>query len=228
MDSSLAGLNVEMSTKNLIVKSGRLKRLYDGEIPIIPKGKLAKLILSDAHKATLCGSDSEVAGYVAWQYEIIGKKDICKQIRKACRNCLRYRGGTAKQLMGEIPEIRITPAYPFAKIAIDYAGPIYLKSSRIRRETDCKAWIMVSVCLVTKAVHLELVGDCSGNTLLLALLRMFATRGKPQIIISDNGKNFVYAARELHEIITKQQNEARKYCQDREIEWSFCPTLREP
>lgn len=82
---------------------------------------------------------------------------------------------------------------------------------------------MVAVCLTTKAVHLEVVEDLSGNNTLNALLRMMARRGRPQLIISDNGTNLRYAEKEIGKIIEKQQKMAKNEIVVSGIDWHFTP-----
>ena len=47
-----------------------------------------------------------------------------------------------------------------------------------------------------KAVHLELVSDLTSQAFISALRRFTARCGKPSLIWSDNGTNFVGVARE--------------------------------
>ena len=59
----------------------------------------------------------------------------------------------------------------------------------------------VFVSLTIKAVHLELVSDLTMDAFIATLRRFIACRGKPSLISSDHGTNFVGVVRELKEFI---------------------------
>ena len=82
---------------------------------------------------------------------------------------------------------------------MDYAGPVYVKYGYICKPTVIKSYICLFVSLSVKAVHLELVSDLSTDAF-IASLRFTARRGKPTLIWSDHGSNFVGAPRKLKEL----------------------------
>ena len=51
-----------------------------------------------------------------------------------------------------------------------------------------------------KAVHIELVSELTTKAFLACLRRFIARRGKPRVVWSDNGTNFLGASRELKEL----------------------------
>ncbi|XP_055714894.1 uncharacterized protein LOC129809063 [Phlebotomus papatasi] len=61
-------------------------------------------------------------------------------------------------------------------------------------------YVTVFVCMITHAIHLELVTDSSTNAFLAAFRRSIARRGRPSDVYSDNAKNFVGAQKQLEEI----------------------------
>ena len=83
---------------------------------------------------------------------------------------------------------------------MDYAEPISLSLGPPRSKTITKDYIVIFVCFVTKAVHIEVVTSLSTEAFLAALRRFIARRGKPRTICSDNVTNFQGAANELHAI----------------------------
>ena len=99
-------------------------------------------------------------------------------------------------LMGELPFERI--AYmgpPFSRTGVDYFGPLLIKRGK-RTHSNCgttKRYGALFTCLTTRAVHVELAGDLSTDSFILALRRFISRRGHPKTIISDNGSNFVGA-----------------------------------
>lgn len=60
-----------------------------------------------------------------------------------------------------------------------------------------KAYIAVFVCLATRAIHLELVGDYTAAGFLAAFKRFSARRGLPSALFSDNSTNFCGVERDL-------------------------------
>ena len=64
-----------------------------------------------------------------------------------------------------------------------------------------KHYGVVFTCLNTRAVHLELAVDYSAMEFIKVLRCFFAIRGRPALILSDNGTKLVGAERELREII---------------------------
>ena len=100
-------------------------------------------------------------------------------------------------MLGQLLIERITLDLVFNKIDVDYAGLVYIKYGLACKPTVIKAYIYVFVSLSVKAVHLELVSDLTSESF-IACLRRFITRcGKPCLIWSDHGTNFVGAAREI-------------------------------
>ncbi|KAH0821290.1 hypothetical protein GEV33_001501 [Tenebrio molitor] len=77
---------------------------------------------------------------------------------------------------------------------VDYLGPILIKESTDRGKRNVKAYVSIFICLVTKAVHLELVGNLTTESFLGALHRLIARRGHVRHLYSDNGSNFTGAA----------------------------------
>ena len=81
-----------------------------------------------------------------------------------------------------------------------------------------------------KAIHLELVSDLTSNAFIAFVQRFIAQRGNPSLIWSDNGTNFVGAAREIKEIFQllreqKTQDDVTCFLSGRNniIEWKFIP-----
>ncbi|XP_035230198.1 uncharacterized protein LOC118202156 [Stegodyphus dumicola] len=94
-----------------------------------------------------------------------------------------------------------------------YAGPIFLRDYK-------KAWICLFTCAVYRCVHLELVTSLTTDTFLQAFHRFSARRGKPSIIYTDNGTNFVGACNALASI---DFNEIAKKGANERIIWKFIP-----
>ncbi|XP_065087708.1 uncharacterized protein LOC135709327 [Ochlerotatus camptorhynchus] len=101
--------------------------------------------------------------------------------------------------MADLPSERVSPAPPFLNVGVDFCGP-FLISYPIRRSFPRKHFVAIFVCLVTKAVHLELVSDLTSEAFFAAFKRFVARRGRPVLVMCDNALNFVGAKRQLDEL----------------------------
>ncbi|XP_072375490.1 uncharacterized protein [Diabrotica undecimpunctata] len=154
-----------------------------------------------------------------------GLREI-KRIIYKCKNCYRFNARPAHQIMADLPKERFQVSRPFTNVGIDYGGPFQIKSSKLRRAPICKAYIAVFVCLVTKAVHIELVSSLSTEAFLLTLKRFISRRGIPKTIYSDNASNFLGARNQLKELYdffmgTDVLPTIKEFAASTLIEWKF-------
>lgn len=203
------------------IQSKNLTR--DEQFPILLSkyGNLATLLIHDAHMKTGHGGTQLVLQYLRSKYWIIGARSIIKNIVRQCTVCFKQRMATSKQLMASLPINRTTPGRPFAAVGIDYAGPVTVRFNMGRAPKLTKAWIAVFVCLVTRAIHLELVSSASTAHFIAALKRMIARRGMVSEIVSDNGTNFVGANNFLQELAKKQETFRDKAERKFQLKWTF-------
>ncbi|XP_072934980.1 uncharacterized protein [Epargyreus clarus] len=202
--SKLKSLNPYMDNCNILRVGGRLRNsdLEDeAKHPIIldSKNHLAHLIIADAHRKTMHGGIQLMLCYIRSKYWILGSKNAVKTFIHKCITCTRYKAAMRTQIMGDLPKVRTTPARPFLHSGVDFAGPLQVLMSRGRGAKSNKAYIAVFICMATKAIHLELVGDLSSESFIGAFHRFVARRGKCTHLWSDQGRNFVGANKQLIE-----------------------------
>jgi hypothetical protein len=78
---------------------------------------------------------------------------------------------------------------------VEFAGPFNIRKSKGRGAKRYKGFAAGFIlCLVTKAAHLEVLGDFTTDVLLATYKRFTARRGHCVQLYSDNGTNFVGAA----------------------------------
>lgn len=135
---------------------------------------------------------------------------------------LRDRGSRAQQLMGQLPPPRVVPARPFLNSGLDYAGPITIKTWKRRAARSYKGYLTVFVCLVTSAIHIEVVTDYTTEVFIAAYKRFTGRRGICATLQSDCGTNFVgadsvlrfrfsIASKDLHELARLLANDGTKW-----------------
>lgn len=169
-----------------------------------------------------------LAASLGRRYYITSCRKIIRSITHNCVVCRRSTIRPKPQLQGQLPAERITPDSVFERVGLDYAGPFLLKYGSMRKPTIVKAYVCIFVSLTVKAVHLELASDLTTDTFIAALRRFIARRGKPRLIWSDHGTNFVGAVRAMQHFIDffqdqKTQGVISEFCAMQNIVWKFIP-----
>ncbi|OXA36644.1 uncharacterized protein LOC110862921 [Folsomia candida] len=144
---------------------------------------------------------------------IIQGRRAVRKIIKSCVICRRFTTKAPILQQAPLPEDRVKNARVFQTTGIDLAGPLYLKDGS-------KVWFVIFTCAVYRAIHLELVSASSTDAFLLALFRFISRRGRPSVIYSDNGTNFVGADNLFKKMDWKKIESATRVSR---ITWKFNP-----
>jgi len=220
--------------KNVLRVGGRLNKTesisIDARNPILlpAKSALTKLIFEYEHRRLLHAGPQALLSGVREQFWPMDGRNIARKTVHKCVQCFRTKPVICQPICGDLPKDRVEPRRPFEVCGVDYAGPILVKTSLRRNAQMTKGYICVFICFVTKAVHLELVGDLSTNAFLAALRRFWSRRGMSKTIYSDNGTNFVGANRQLRELrelflseLHKEQ--VQEFATEIGVQWKFIP-----
>ncbi|UYV61138.1 hypothetical protein LAZ67_1003547 [Cordylochernes scorpioides] len=230
--SKIYGLTPFLDDQGILRVGGRLKwapsMTYEQKRPaLLPSsGQVAQMIVQAVHMRTLHGSVHLMLSTMRQKYWMLRAKDQVKRCIRECVTCCRYNRVTQGQLMSDLPKERLTPGKPFSISGVDYAGPVSLRLSKGRGRKTEKGYICLFVCFVTRAVHLELVTDASTPTFMLAFKRFVARRGHCTRLYSDQGTNFVGAARQLRSCFYLAQNQLKELAAvlaNDGTEWRFNP-----
>ncbi|XP_011883895.1 PREDICTED: uncharacterized protein LOC105571038 [Vollenhovia emeryi] len=200
--SSTASLSPFLDDNGVLRVGGRLRNAplpYDVRHPVLlAPHPVVRLIISHFHEKTLHGGTQLVLSALRKEFWILRARSLVKSVIHACLPCVRERAAIPAQLMGNLPSVRVsTPSRSFAHCGVDYAGPLNVRASAGRGIKSLKAYVALFICLSSRAIHLELVGDYSTAAFLSAFNRFCSRRGLPQSMFSDNGTTFVGADREL-------------------------------
>lgn len=160
------------------------------------------------------------------KYWPLNGRNLCRKIVHSCIRCFRANPKQCSQQMGNLPKYRVNRDFVFNSVGVDLCGPFFIKNRGQRKGSPRKNYVCLFVCLVTKAVHLEIISDLTSQAAIATLKRFIARRGKCSKIVSDNATNFVGANRELQELakLAQNQNESLiRFLADEAIEWEFIP-----
>ena len=232
-NSSLINLHPFLDSNKILRVGGRdqnSKLSYSSMYPVILSGKHAvtKVIISTEHLRLLHAGPTLLSSSLNRKFHIVGGRKSVHSITRGCVACRRHAKKPKFQQMGQLPIERVTPDLVFENVGIDYAGPVFVKYGYVRKPTIVKAYICIFVSLTVKAAHLELVSDLTTDAFVSALRRFIARRGKPKLLWSDHGTNFVGAHRELDQLMDflrdqQTQKVVSQFCTSQKIAWKFIP-----
>ncbi|XP_052740239.1 uncharacterized protein LOC128198497 [Bicyclus anynana] len=225
--SKLAALSPFFDEDKLIRVGGRLDAAacgYDQKHPIILDGRhhLTKLLFRFEHSRLMHSGPQALLYSIRETVWPLGGRLLARRTVRDCVVCTRHRGRTMTPVMGNLPKQRVTPAFPFHTIGIDFGGPYSMLNRKGRGAKTSKCYLCIFICFRYKCVHLEVVSDLSKNGLISALNRMISRRGRPAEIFSDNGRNLVAAAREITNFL-KNNPVLSDFAADEQIKFSFIP-----
>lgn len=226
--SRLQKLVPVMDKANIMRITGRLNKVKEitcletQPIVICYKSRVARRIVEEAHRNLCHGGAQLTMQYLRQQYWIVGMGILVNSVIHQCVICARYRQATARQLMSDIPRMRLIPGPAFESCGVDYAGPIKIKESR---NITNDAYIAVFICMKYKAVHLELVSALDSDAFLAALSRFINLRaGQVKFMHSDNGSNFVGGNNKMKTAIKLwEASPVVSFLQENHITWKFIP-----
>jgi len=184
--SQLSTLAPFIDIKGILRVGGRLESSslsYDAKHPmVLPyNNHIVKLLFKYKHEENNhCGTQTLLAIMRQNFWPIKGKITA----RSTVHNCIRCSKAKPKfmgQMMGNLPQDRVTLTRPFLNTGVDYCGPIKIHY-KTRGKPPTKAYIAVFCCFATKAVHLELVTELTTDAFLGALNRFCGRRGRCKVI----------------------------------------------
>ncbi|XP_017875322.1 uncharacterized protein LOC108622144 [Ceratina calcarata] len=210
---------------------GRLQNTHLGEgekHPIIVPGEshLAELLIRDAHLRTLHGGPQLVMSHLLRSFWIIHVRNRIRRLTRQCVRCTRFQGQLQSQQMAALPSPRVTPDRPFAITGLDYAGPFQLRTTKGRGHKSYKGYVSIFICMVTRAVHVEVVSDYTTGSFLNAFRRFVSRRGRCRVLYSDNGTTFQGADAELQRLFHSSSEFSRDVATATAAEgvnWKFIP-----
>lgn len=155
------------------------------------------------------------------RFWIVQGREAIKAWLRHCQECKRRRSIPAQQIMAPLPSARVNFTRAFHSVAVDFAGPFVTK---ITRNVSAKRYLCLFTCLQIRAVHCDMVYSLDAAGFLQAFSRFVARRGRPEFVVSDNGRNFVAAEKELKEIFRRLDKPSiAERMATSQIEWQFRP-----
>lgn len=178
-----------------------------------PEHPVVQAMISWKHRELLHAGVSLLMTNLREEFWIIGARKTIRKVVQRCVRCKRFSARKTESIPIVLPSDRVQDVAVFQVVGVDLAGPLYLKGGH-------KSWIVLYTCAVYRAVHSELVTSLSTEAFFQSFRHFIARRGRPSIIYSDNGKNFVGVNRAFSSI-DWTQIAAKSALQ--KIKWKFNP-----
>ncbi|KAL0895211.1 hypothetical protein ABMA27_013649 [Loxostege sticticalis] len=188
--------------------------------PVILDGShpYARLLCNREHRRAHHSHNERVVNDIRQRYWILRLRPAVRAVAYKCAFCRMRKTKPVRPIIGDLPRARLEAfTRPFSNCGLDYFGPMTVTVGR-RHE---KRWGALFTCLTTRAVHIEIVSSLSTDSAIMALRRMGARRGWPQVMYSDNATNFRGADKELREAVTEWEPSLRDYALTQRIEWLY-------
>ncbi|XP_045446878.1 uncharacterized protein LOC123655084 [Melitaea cinxia] len=224
----MLSLSPFVDEKGLIRVGGRIKNgnfTFDKKHPLMLTSKhiLTKLIFQYEHLRLMHAGPQLLLASIREEFWPIGGRNLARFTVHKCLRCFRLNAQIARPIMGNLPEQRLQPGYPFYTTGMDYAGPLIALNKRGRGSKTEKVYIAIFICFATKCVHLELVSSLSTDSFLATLNRFIGRRSRPATIFSDNGTQFVGARNELYKFLNQNASSIVREMSNDRIDFKFIP-----
>lgn len=131
-ESKIAALRPILDENGILRVGGRIDKASIAYAKrhqyIIPhKSRLSYLLLKYAHETLLHGGIQAMTYFLRKSFWIPKLRQEARHFVSTCVQCVKQAQKTTKQIMAELPSIRITPAPPFQNVGVDMAGPYSLR-----------------------------------------------------------------------------------------------------
>ncbi|XP_071044575.1 uncharacterized protein [Parasteatoda tepidariorum] len=196
---------------NLVFREDKSNFIYPVILP--SDHPVVKLLIINCHIELLHAGTTMIMSHLREKFWILKSRKTIRNCIRQCVKCLRFNATKCNVTPGILPKVRVNDASVFEIVGVDLAGPLYLKNGK-------KSYIVLYTCAVYRAIHLELVTLLTTEAFFQSLRRFIARRGRPSVIYSDNGTNFVGAQKILYSI---EWDKLASKAAEHEIRWRFNP-----
>ena len=188
-------------TKNRLSSYGLVKFHQAGSLGIVSHQDvgLCHILLLRSHAAVGSDSNIHLAGNLTSIRLRTGQLAVAmtragatvRNFIKRCVSCKKMQAQVAPYRMG--PKAWITDARfgmgIFSHVNVDIIGHYwYCPQGRITRKSAAKkVWVLVIVCLYSKAITMVLMRDYSSEAFKMAMTSHFYRYGSPSVFTADNG-----------------------------------------
>ena len=221
LKSSILARLCPIKVRSILRVGGRLQRSAlpaEERHPIILPSRHHLNALTILHYHVLEGHEGPLHTLAVTRgtFWVVKGHGTVRRVVGSCRGCRIRNAVLGKQIMAPLPPPRVLPGKPaFSCVGVDYAGPY---STKVGSRCS-KRYICLFLCMATRVVHSQEM-----DSFLLAFHRFTSRQAIPEDVYSDNGTNFVGAARELRLVVESwDKTHLQSKLARRRVLWHFNP-----
>lgn len=231
-NSPIQKLDPFIDSEGILRVGGRLRNLsadasFKNPMILPAKHHVTTLIVRKLHSDVKHQGRHITEGHIRSSgFWIVGGKRLVSSVLHKCVTCRKLRKVPEYQKMSNLPEDRLIPGQPpFSNVGVDIFGPWNIITRRTRGgAANSKRWAALFTCLVTRAVHIEVIEEMTSSSFINALRRFIAIRGPVHVFRSDRGTNFIGAAKELKvNVINVEDEHLHNFLNEQRTTWIFNP-----
>ena len=151
-----------------------------------------------------------------------GAIETLTKIRDGCALCRVRLNRHYQAIFGSLPPTAHVSNQGFLCVQVDQMGPFKTKTLHSSRETrghqHAKLYVMAMVCMLTKAVHLELMEDMSAESVASAMSRLSCQQQAPAVVFCDRHKSNIHVMEkaefhtQVNDILVRQHGFRYELC----------------
>ena len=197
-------------------------------ILLVKRSALTRQIILSTHENNMHTGTAHTLAALRKRYWLPqGRREVYTVLRKYCHTCRRKNAEPFKAPpMAPLPPFRITKtSRVFENIGLDAFGPYNVRCAMEEGTVLKKRWVIIFTCLITRAIHLEIMTDMKAERFLGTFRKFVARRGVPRMIIADNAPQF-HVVDGVFQGIWQRFAEAdvtERYYARYQIKWRFIP-----
>ena len=179
-NSKILSLSPFIDKKNILRVGGRFKNAKvhpdaKHQVILLRHHHLSKLIILDIHYKDVHIGREDILCLFRNKYCILACRGVIRKILANCFYCKRVNLRPKSQIMANLPKVRLLIyGKPFASTGVNYLGLFLVKHSNS----------IISTCVTTGAIPLELTGDLSTDSFILSPRRFISRRDHVKIMKS--------------------------------------------
>ena len=135
--------------------------LFETKHPTILDSNI-QLYTEKCHEICTLFGVEYIRNYIQQRCRILIIRAFLKCLVFKCFDCRRIRAQGLQPVMTELPGIHFQDTQSpviFTNVGVDYLDPFVV----VNRDAEMKTYISLFICLVTRAIHLEVAEDLSTN-----------------------------------------------------------------